>query len=84
MSETNHQPTHEHAAVDWSEPFDPGRSYPGCGCHPKHAPPETEARQTYEAWARRQAAQHHAAKAAARAGAAGGADQPTQTNEEPR
>ncbi len=76
MSDTQH----EHQPLDESQPFDPARSYPGCGCHPKYATPGSVARESYEQWVRDQAAARHAAKAAARAAA----DQPTQTNQEPR
>jgi hypothetical protein len=56
---SDHAPNHD-------EPFDPAKQYPGCGCHPKHAPVGTVARETYEAWVRQKAAEHHAAKAARR------------------
>lgn len=57
---------HEHEPIDDTQPFDPERSYPGCGCGPKHADPNSVLRQTYEAWLRDQATARHAAKQAAR------------------
>lgn len=57
---------HQHEPIDEAQRFDPKRAYPGCGCHPKHATPGSVLRESYEAWAREQAAARHAAKSAAR------------------